>query len=534
MQNAAKVGVLMLLNVMPELCRRLRRLSLLVVFLFLLGLSGPIAADELPTTTWKTASPESQGLDSAVLAEALGYARSRGIPLHSFLIVRNGVVVLDAYFYPYTGHEPHDIASVTKSVTSAAIGIAIEMGYIKSVDQTVMSLLPHVDGDSDPRRRNLSVRHLLTMTSGFDCDTEGGEKALAAMRHSPDWTAFALAIPMRAEPGSRYAYCSCNNHLLSSIITATTGKSLLEFTQKNLFGPLGITDVVWPADPKGRTHGWGDLQLYPRDMARLGLLYLNRGRWATVQVEPAEWVSESSKAKVTVREGVGYGYSWWINTARPPIFEAVGRGGQRIAVLPEENMVVVFTGGGANTDEIAPFLFKAIRSDAALAENPSSQQKLAQALGRVAEPISETANAKTPRLARIVSGRRYSLSANPLGLRTLQFEFKDPSSAAVTLQFDSATWTAPVGLDGKRRFAPVGPLGLSVATVGRWISDDEFLLDLDTVTSVNHFVFNVQFRDNRVHLRMNETTGEIRDVMVDGSAELARTDKPPFTSFREE
>jgi CubicO group peptidase (beta-lactamase class C family) len=511
--------VLVLLNVMPQFRRRHLSVSLLALFLSV-G-QGSIAADEFPAAAWKTASPESQGLDSVVLAEALGYVRSKGIPLHSFLIVRNGVVVLDAYVYPYAGREPHDIASATKSVTSAATGVAIEQGYIKSVDQTVMPLLPHSSDDSDPRRRNVSVRHLLTMTSGFDCDTEGGEKALAAMRHSPDWAAFALAIPMRADPGSLYAYCSCNNHLLSSIITATTGKSLLEFTQKNLFGPLGITDVVWPADPKGRTHGWGDLHLYPHDMARLGLLYLNRGRWGSVQVVPANWVSESSKASVTVREGVGYGYSWWINTARPPIFEAVGRGGQRIAILPKENMVVVFTGGGANTDEIAPFLFKAIRSDAAISENPAGQQKLAQALARVAEPTSETANGKTPRLARTVSGTTYALSPNPLDLRTLRFEFEGQSSAKVTLQFDSATWAVPVGLDGKRRFAPVGPHGLSVATVGRWISDDEFLLDLDTVANINHFLFSVHFDGNKVRIRMNETTGEIKDLIVDGTAELA-------------
>jgi hypothetical protein len=357
------------------------------------------------------------------------------------------------------------------------------------------------------------------MNSGFDCDTEGGEKALAAMRHSPDWAAFALAMPMRADPGSRYAYCSCNNHLLSSIITATTGNSLLKFTQKNLFGPLGITDVVWPADPKGRTHGWGDLHLYPHDMARLGLLYLNRGRWGNAQIEPADWVSASSKASVIVREGVGYGYSWWINTARPPIFEAVGRGGQRIAVLPKENMVVVFTGGGANTDEIAPFLFKAVRSDTAIAENTVGQKKLAQALAHVAEPVSETANAKTPRLARTVSGTTYSLSSNPLDLRTIQFEVADQSSAEVTLHFDNETWAVPVGLDGKRRFAPVGPHGLSVATVGRWTSADEFLLDLDTVANVNHFLLSVHFDENKIRIRMNETTGEIKDVIVDGLSE---------------
>jgi CubicO group peptidase (beta-lactamase class C family) len=110
------------------------------------------------------------------------------------------------------------------------------------------------------------------MTSRLDCDTEGGEKVPAAMRHGDDWAAFALTLPTRANPGSRYAYCGCNNHLLSSILTTTTGKSLLEFAQKNLFRPIGITDVIWPADPNGGTHGRGDLRLHPRDMARLGLL----------------------------------------------------------------------------------------------------------------------------------------------------------------------------------------------------------------------------------------------------------------------
>jgi len=516
-QNAGKVeSVLALLHLMPEFCRRpFRRVSLLVLFL---GICRPIAADEFPSATWKTASPESQGLDSAVLAEAIDYVLTKKIPVHSFLIVRNGVVVFDAYFYPYTGREVHDVASVTKSFTSATIGIAIQQGYIKSVDQKVLSLLPLAPADADPRRQSLSIRHLLTMTSGLDCDTEGGERALAAMRHSADWAAFALAFPMRAEPGSRYAYCSCNNHLLSSIVTAATGKSLLEFAQENLFRPIGITDVIWPADPNGRTHGWGDLHLRPRDMARLGLLYLNQGRWAGAQIVPANWVRESSKAIVTVREGVGYGYSWWINTARPPIFEAVGRGGQRIAVLPKENMVVVFTGGGANTDEIAPFLFRAIRSDRAIPENSAGQQRLTQGLFRASKSIREIANVRTTSLARRVSSTTYSLSPNPLDLRSLRFQFKDDNKAKVTLQFDTTTWTTPVGLDGKRRFEP-GPQGLFVATVGRWISGDEFLLDLDTVANVNHFLFNVQFHDNRVNIRMNETTGEMKDVVVDGVAE---------------
>jgi hypothetical protein len=184
-------------------------------------------------------------------------------------------------------------------------------------------------------------------------------------------------------------------------------------------------------------------------------------------------------------------------------------------------MVVVFTSGGANTDEIGPFLFKAIRSNGAIAENPLGQQKLSQALAHVAEPVIETPSAKAPRLARSISGITYGLSPNPLDLRSLRFEFNGKSRAEVTLQFDGGNWTAPVGLDGERRFAPVGPYGLSVASVGRWVSADEFVLDLDTVANINHFLFRVRFLQNRIRIQMNELTGEIKNVIVDGRAELA-------------
>ncbi|MFN0100837.1 MAG: serine hydrolase domain-containing protein [Bryobacteraceae bacterium] len=335
---------------------------------------------------------------------------------------------------------------------------------------------------------------------------------------SPDWAAFIMSLPMRSDPGSQFAYCSCNNHLLSSLVTAATGESLLQFVVKKLFQPIGIKNFIWPSDSKGRSHGWGDLLLHPRDMARLGFLFLNQGKWGDTQIVPESWVRESSAASVTVRPGVGYGYSWWINTARPPVFEAIGRGGQRISILPKENMVVVFTGGGADTDQIAPFLFRAIRSDRAIPENPAGQEKLKQALLRSTNVVAEARNVRTPKLAKNASGVAYALSANPLDLRSMQFEFRGKKEAAVVLQFEKAKWTVPIGLDGNRRFAPVGPHGLSVATVGRWLSDSEFVLDLDTVANVNHFVINVRFDGDRLRLRMNETTGEMKDVLAEGEA----------------
>ena len=163
-----------------NLTQDLRRRSLLIVswLVVVLAQSRQGASEQFPTVTWRTGSPGSQGLDSAVLAQALNYVRADHIPLHSFFIVRNGVMVLEVYFYPYLGREVHDVASVAKSFTSAAVGIAIEKGLIKDVDERVLSILPLARADPDPRKRSLAIRHLLTMTSGWTA-TRRAEKRLS-------------------------------------------------------------------------------------------------------------------------------------------------------------------------------------------------------------------------------------------------------------------------------------------------------------------------------------------------------------------
>src|SRR4029450_6093507 len=144
-------------------------------------------------------------------------------------------------------------------------------GLIESVRQPVVSLLPAaVRGTPDGQRQAMTVEHLLTMTSGLDCGVEPGEQELAAMRRSEDWAAFALALPMRAAPGTQYAYCSCNNHLLSAILSARTGGSALAFARRHLFDPLGITTASWPADSHGRSAGGGEPQPFPNGLGQGG------------------------------------------------------------------------------------------------------------------------------------------------------------------------------------------------------------------------------------------------------------------------
>src|SRR6185503_9462478 len=163
--------------------------------------------------------------------------------------------------------------------------------------QSVSVLSPTLAREVSGSAAQIRVEDLLAMRSGLDCGFRPGETELRAMRGSVDWIAYALGLPIVAEHGTRYGYCSPNSHLLSAVITAATGSSALDYARVHLFEPLGISDVYWPADSKGVTHGWGDLQLQPRDMAKLGLLMLERGRWVERQLLSSQWIERSTAAR---------------------------------------------------------------------------------------------------------------------------------------------------------------------------------------------------------------------------------------------
>src|SRR5229473_6351111 len=210
------------------------------------------AAAGVQPSAWATASPEEMGIDSASLVELFDYIRQQNVPVHSAQIVRHGRLVLDAYFYPYNSEMRHDVASVTKSVTSTLIGLAVQKGFIRDVQQPVLSLFPSRPvANSDAKKQKLTLEHLLTMQAGWDCGFEAKEARLFEMRRSADWLQFMLDLPMVSEPGTRFAYCSGNPHILSILLTRLTGTNAMTFARRELFEPLGIHDVWWPADPRG-------------------------------------------------------------------------------------------------------------------------------------------------------------------------------------------------------------------------------------------------------------------------------------------
>jgi CubicO group peptidase (beta-lactamase class C family) len=486
------------------------------------------AAEYWPTRGWRTASPESQGVDSEALAQAIDAARKGGVNIHSLLVVRNGYLVAEAYFYPYDGKRPHDLASVTKSITGTLVGQAIVDGKIPSVAQPALSFFAERKvANRDERKERVTVEHLLTMSSCLDCKSKGGEPTLWEMHTQPDWTQFMLDLAMVGEPGSNFVYCSGGMHLLSSLISRATGMNEEAYARRRLFGPLGITDIQWPVDPQKVNHGFGNLHLLPRDMAKLGWLFLNHGKWDGKQVVPAAWVAEATRSHIKTGSARDYGYGWWIPAPGGLVpFEASGRGGQQISVIPAKNAVIVFNGGGFNTAETMKLVTAAFKSDGPLPENAAGAAHLRAAMAAAGKAADAQLVAALPATAKAISGKTFVLGANWMNLKSLSLTFAGGREATARLTFSAAqnmgrdvtrTEVRPVGLDGVLRVSPNGRLGNPAGVRGTWEDDHTFVLEYDEIANTNSYRLRLSFTESGVSVQARERTG-LFDEKFEGTA----------------
>jgi CubicO group peptidase (beta-lactamase class C family) len=487
-------------------------ISILVFTVFLLSSCArkPSLPDYWPTKEWRTATPESQGMDSNTLAETLSFIKDKQLPVHSLFIARRGYVVLDEYFYPFSDGLRHDVASVTKSITATLVGMAMEEGHIQDLTTPVLSIFDEgTAANMDARKQQMTVAHLLSMTSGLECGYRPGERELFEMRETTDWIQFSLDLPMRRAPGTEFAYCSSGMHLISGIVTRATGESLEAYAASRLFQPLGIKDWYWPADPAGNSDGWGDLQLHPRDMAKIGLLYLYQGQWEGRQIISSDWIKQATRPQIdTATKGVSYGYGWWlVEFAGMSLIEAQGRGGQLIVIWPEKEIVVVLTAGGLQTaDELAGYLARAVRSDKSIAENPQAMTRLKEISAALKLPLSPQPVAKLPAMSAQISGHWYQLEPNQLGLEAMRFEVNG-QEMALGIMIGGQQYLFPVGLDGVYRISNQTPSKLPAGVRGEWTSEDTFVLEYDEIGRVNDFTFTIQFSGNSIHASVTEPTG---------------------------
>ncbi len=332
-------------------------------------------------------------MDSELLARMFDYIAREEANIHGVLIVRNGYTVVEAYSRAYGPNIRHSTASVGKSFTGALVGIAIREGYIEGVDQKVADFFPDdPDWQTDPLKQAMTVEHLLTMTSGLDwpesaASYSSSQNIMNQMMRSRDWVQFVLDRPMVATPGITFNYSSGVSHLLAAIVQEATGTSAISFARAHLFEPLGISHVFWPSDPRGILFGGGGLRLTPRDLAKFGQLYLQDGVWDGQQILSPEWVEASIAQQVNAHGAASYyGYQWWVRGSGT--FAAHGYRGKRIFVIPDLEMVVVFTAdlsGNIPSVLLSNFIVPSAQSSEPLTENPEGVALLQARIDELAQ-----------------------------------------------------------------------------------------------------------------------------------------------------
>ena len=323
------------------------------------GPSGPPNVDlALP---WATATVAEVDGSPEMVARGVERARAND-RLLSLLVVKDGRLVVEEYFGDGRPDDLHDVRSVTKSVVSALTGIAIERGDIGGLDDPIGDYLEPVTGPMAPEKHAITVGHLLTMSSGLEWDEPGGFGSYTEWIRSGDYLGFVLEKPLNSTPGSQFNYNSGAVHLLGVVVEQATTMQLPNLAQQALFGPMGISMSRWEPLGGGFHNGGAGLDLRPRDLARFGQLYLQRGSSAGRQIVPADWVDRSSVERFDWRFNSGslkditYGFLWWIVPDAPePFYFAWGHGGQYIVVVPDLNLVVVTTnnwrGAGAEASD---------------------------------------------------------------------------------------------------------------------------------------------------------------------------------------
>jgi len=326
------------------------------------------APDYWPTTGWLTSTPEEQGMNSSLLDEFVDAIEDYSLTLLSYLVIRNGYLILEGYPDPdYNQSTLKHVWSVTKSITSALVGMALGAGDLTSLDELVVDFFPDKTiANLDEDKQSITVEHLLTMSAGFEWSSATDP---FDMMDSPDWIQYVLDKPMADVPGETFNYNSGASHLLSAIVNRTTGIPTQSYADTYLFQPLGISDYEWIIDPQGVASGHAGLNMTPRDMAKFGFLYLNNGTWDGEQIVPSTWVSASTQVQAPEED---YGFQWWIDPERDAYY-AFGRDGQYIWVQPKNDLIVVFTSSeGMYLSLIPMFIIPALLNETTTPTTPIS------------------------------------------------------------------------------------------------------------------------------------------------------------------
>lgn len=291
------------------------------------------------TISLPRSTPEEQGISSVDVRGYVEAADQNVNTMHSFMLVRHGHVVAEGWWKPEAADKPHVLHSLSKSFTSTAVGLAVSEGKL-SIDDPVLKFFPDdAPANASDKLKMMRVRDLLTMTCGHEVEVK--------FNTNTPWVQAFLAHPVPFKPGTHFQYNTPGSYMLSAIVTKVTGQTVLDYLKPRLFEPLGIENPEWSASPQGISAGGFGLKLRTEDIAKFGLLYLQKGKWNGKQLIPADWVEQATSKQVsngsdpTKDWDQGYGFQFW--RCRHNAFRGDGANGQFCIVIPEQDAVVAIT-----------------------------------------------------------------------------------------------------------------------------------------------------------------------------------------------
>ena len=482
--------------------------------------------DYWPTADWQSSTPEAQRMDSELLASMIEDISANGTSIHSLLVIRNGYIVTEAYFHPYTRNTKMHIQSVTKSVIGMLVGKAISDGYIKSEHEKLVDFYENRIFENPSRQKSsIQLKHLLSMSSGLDCQEFSSG---TSMEQTQGWVQFMLDLPATATPGNVFGYCNGNAHLLSSILETSTGKSTREYANQALFRPLGIAAVDeadWGSDPQKITIAGYGLHLRPLDMAKLAFLYLHNGQWEDQQIIPQQWVANSTAKHVQKEDGSGYGYLWTVYP-NDDHYAALGLGGQQIHVYPSKNLIVVVTASLESFAEapeieklLREYILPAIQAGDPVTGNPTGTARLQEAIQIASYPFEPVR--PLPAIALDISGSKYTFRENPMGWETLEFLFEENTTTA---QLYLSNFPAlEIGMDNLYRISRGEAIG-ELLLRGRWVDDQTFVVDYPypavgtpTLGELGETEFQFEFTGDQVKVTVQQIVFGGEAVVFEGS-----------------
>lgn len=389
-------------------------------------------------------TPEAAGISStAILRFVQALEKSQPDAIHSVMIRRHGKIVAEGWWHPYKADSPHLLWSLSKSFTSTAIGMAQDEELL-SIDDRVISFFPEdAPKEASENLKAMRIRDLLKMSSGHHWDTT------SKLREQTNWVKSFLAQEVQHKPGTHFVYNSGASYMLSAILQKVTGKTTLEFLTPRLFEPLGIKNPTWESDPSGiNVGGWG-LSVTTEDISKLGQLYLQKGNWEGEQLISESWVKEATGYQSSNGSNPesdweqGYGYQFW--QCRPDAYRGDGAFGQFCIVVPDQDLVVAITSGSDDMQGIMNVVWDhllPVMEEFPLPSNEKGVEELKQKLNALT--LSPVVGDQSSPMASEVSGKTYSMEANPGSIQSISFNFES-SPAQITLSTDSEENTVGMG-----------------------------------------------------------------------------------------